>query len=87
MFFQLVLDILIFIGVVYLIYRLLFKDMLEKRKESKRLLKEEKLQQLKEKEIDLQKEVIITEDLIDVETDVKKLNKELRKLDSKILEE
>jgi len=86
MFFQLIVEILIVSGCIYLVYRILFKEKRAKKIETKKLLKEEKLRQLKEKENELKEEVVITEDLIDTKRTVSKLDKEVRKLDSKISE-
>jgi FtsZ-interacting cell division protein ZipA len=87
MYIQLIVDILIFVICVYAIYRLLFREHRQKRIETKKLLKEQKLQELKEKEKDLKEEVVVTEELIDTKKDVTKLNRELKKLDEKIPEE
>lgn len=87
MYIQLIIDVLIFITCVYVLYRIFFAEERQKRIETKKLLKQEKLRALKEKEKELEEEVDITEDLIDTSADVQKLNKELKKLDSKISEE
>jgi hypothetical protein len=86
MFFQAILDILIVLGVIYLLYVLLLKSKLKERKEGKRIAKEEKLAYLKQKEIDMKQELNITKDLIVKEEEVSALTDNLTTLDKQLKE-
>jgi hypothetical protein len=83
MYIQAVVDLLIFVMIFYLIYRWIIKPSLKERQASKLLLKAQKLEELKNTEIELKGEVEVTEGLITKEKKIKKLNTELEKLETK----